>query len=227
MRDLGVLVVEDDPMVASITRRLVEQVPGFRVLGVVRAAEEALAAVQRLSPDLVLLDVYLPDGNGVDVLRRLRQGAGPVDVVLITAAHDAPTVEAAIRYGAVDYLFKPFDPRRLHAALEHFRRLRQALRPGQVLSQADFDRLRGVAPADAYPLPKGINRVTLAQVVEFLGRTDGPVTARDVAEATGMDRTTALRYLDFLQARGDLVEEVSFGSVGRPSRVFRPVRPAG
>lgn len=227
MRQLGVLVVEDDPMVASINRRLVEQVPGFRVLGVATTGAEALAAVERLTPDLVLLDVYLPDANGVEILKKLRQAAGPVDVVLITAAHDAPTVEAAIRYGAVDYLFKPFEPRRLHAALEHFRRLRQALRPGQVLSQAEFDRLRGVAPPDTHPLPKGINRATLAQVVEFLNRAAGPVTARDVAEATGMDRTTALRYLDFLQARGDLVEEVSFGSVGRPSRMFRPVRPAG
>lgn len=220
--EIRVLIVEDDPMVASINRRLVARVPGYCTVGWAGTCAEALEQIQETAPDLVLLDVYLPDGSGVELLRTLRSAGRPTDVVLITAAHDGGTVEEAIRYGAVDYLFKPFEPERLYAALAHYRDLRQRLRPGAALSQEELDRLRRLPPAGPAPVPKGINRATLAAVTAYLeAAAPQPVAAADVAAAMGMDRTTALRYLDYLQAAGAVREEVSFGGVGRPARRFR------
>lgn len=223
MSEIRVLVVEDDPMVSSINRRLIARVAGFRVVASAGTLAGALGGVAESAPDLVLLDVYLPDGNGVDVLRTLRSGDRPVDVLLITAAHDSRTVEAAIRYGAVDYLFKPFEPERLYAALEQYRSLRSRLASGEALNQEVFDRLRGKGAAAAQPQPpKGISRSTLALVLEFLRmRAPEPVAAADVSAAMGMDRTTAMRYLEYLQSVGEAREEVGFGSVGRPARRFR------
>lgn len=220
--ELRVLVVEDDPMVASIHGRLITRMKGFRLAGSVGTCREALAAVEALSPDVVVLDVYLPDGSGLAVLKSLRTAGRYTDVILITAAHDSETVAQAIRYGVVDYLFKPYPLPRLTAALERARELRSALARTGHLSQADFDRLPRSDSGGRPALPKGINPATLEKTRAYLCRLQDPVTATQVAAALGMDRSTALRYLDFLLQSGEVHEEVQFGSVGRPSRLFRP-----
>lgn len=106
---IDVLVVDDDFMVARIHRGYVERLEGFRVIGEVHSGVEVVEAVRRLRPHLVLLDVYLPDRNGLDVLRDLRAEAGlTVDVVVVTAARDVETVRAALHGGVASYLVKPF-----------------------------------------------------------------------------------------------------------------------
>src|SRR6478735_3318816 len=90
MRD--VLIVDDDFMVAEIHRRFVEQVDGFRAVGVTRTGAEALTAVRDVRPHLVLLDVYLPDMTGLEVLQQLRSDGNLVGVIMITAARELDTV---------------------------------------------------------------------------------------------------------------------------------------
>lgn len=222
MQSVRVLIVEDDPMVASINQRLVGRLPGFHPVGVCRTAREVLEAVQQLSPDLVLLDVYLPDQSGVEVLQSLRARGERVHVIPVTAAHDATTVEAAIRLGAVDYLFKPYEPSRLEAALLRFRAFYQTLKRHPHLNQADFDLLRTGTSASSGPqTPKGINQATLRRVLDHLARADSPVSATHLALAAGISRVTALRYLDYLLEAGHVEEENLYGAVGRPVRLFR------
>ena len=107
--DVAVLVVDDDFMVARIHTQFVERTPGFRVVGVASTGQAALDDVGRLRPDLVLLDVHLPDMTGIEVLRRLRADGDDVGVLVVTAAREADTVRAAAAGGAVHYLVKPFD----------------------------------------------------------------------------------------------------------------------
>ncbi|MCW2686044.1 MAG: hypothetical protein JWR37_934 [Mycobacterium sp.] len=118
MRD--VLVVDDDFMVAEIHRRFVERVEGFRAVGVARTGAEALTAVRQMKPDLILLDVYLPDMTGLQVLHQLRSEGDPVGVIMITAARELDTVSGALDGGAADYLIKPFEFPQLRAKLESF-----------------------------------------------------------------------------------------------------------
>lgn len=107
MRD--VLVVDDDFMVAEIHRRFVDRVDGFRAVGVARTGAEAMASADALRPDLILLDVYLPDMTGLEVLKRLRADGNLVGVIMITAARELDTVRGALDGGAADYLIKPFE----------------------------------------------------------------------------------------------------------------------
>lgn len=130
MRD--VLVVDDDFMVADIHRRFVERVDGFRAVGVARTGGEALTAAQELAPDLILLDVYLPDMTGLDVLHRLRAAGDRVGVIMITAARELDTVRAALDGGAADYLIKPFEFAQLRAKLEGFSARADALESARV-----------------------------------------------------------------------------------------------
>ncbi|QPP08992.1 response regulator [Streptomyces bathyalis] len=147
---IRVLVVDDDFMVARLHSTLVEQVPGFTVAGAVHSGKDALAAVRELRPDLVLLDMYLPDLPGLEVLRELRGTGGPEegpDVLVVTAARDAETVRGAQRGGAVQYVIKPFEGQLLKERLLRFAERREALAALQAPEQRDVDRLFGDASA--------------------------------------------------------------------------------
>jgi response regulator of citrate/malate metabolism len=141
---IRVLVVDDDFMVARLHSALVEQVPGFEVAGAVHSGTDALAAVRELRPDLVLLDMYLPDLPGLQVLRELRGGADPEegpDVLVVTAARDAETVRGAKRGGAVQYIIKPFEGQLLKERLRRYAEHRAALATLHAPQQDDVDRL--------------------------------------------------------------------------------------
>ncbi|MFD6133746.1 response regulator [Isoptericola sp. NPDC056618] len=228
---LDVLVVEDDFMVASIHRRFVERVPGFRVVGEAHSGADALAAVEALHPDLVLLDVHLPDMSGIEVLRRLRAAGHDLGVVVITAAREADTVRAAAAGGAAHYLVKPFASDDLTARLQEFRRARAALAgldddgaagsPADI--QADIDAVfarppQASAPRD--PLPKGLSQETADAVLAALA--DGAeLSATECADAVGVSRVSARRYLEHFATTGRAAVRLNYGTAGRPERRYR------
>ncbi|MBQ0987862.1 response regulator [Streptomyces sp. F63] len=152
---IRVLVVDDDFMVARLHGRQVGQLPGFTVVGEARSGAEALAAIRKLRPDLVLLDIYLPDMSGLDVLRELRRGGFPgseTDVLVVTAARDADTVRGALRGGAVHYVIKPFEAGVLHERLLHYARRNRELRAISAPAQDDVDRVFAAGPAPPDPV---------------------------------------------------------------------------
>ena len=176
---LGVLVVDDDFMVARIHTQFVERTEGFVVVGVANSGQAALDDIARLRPDLVLLDVHLPDMTGIDVLRRLRAAGDDVGVLMVTAAREADTVRAAAAGGAVHYLVKPFDYEDLQVRLESFRAAQLALSGSGAPGQDDIDAVFGAAGATPSPpasLPKGLSPET-ADVVRDALRGAGAVPA--------------------------------------------------
>ncbi|GAA4702417.1 response regulator [Promicromonospora umidemergens] len=225
---MDVLVVDDDFMVASIHRRFVERVPGFRVVGEVHTGADALAAVERLRPDLVLLDVHLPDVSGIEVLRRLRTAGHDVGIVIITAAREVDTVRAAAAGGAAHYLVKPFASEDLAARLEEFRRTRQALDGlggvdvGQEDLQADIDAVFARSPQGGprAQLPKGLSQETADAVLAALA--DGvELSATECADAVGVSRVSARRYLEHFATTGRAAVRLNYGTAGRPERRYR------
>ena len=217
------LVVDDDFRVADLHRAYVERVEGFGVVGTAHTGEEALDAIGRLRPDLVLLDVYLPDLSGLEVLQRLRDGSHPdVDVIAVTAARDVDTLRAAMRGGVVHYLVKPFrfaafeeKLRSYAAARERIARLREA-------DQAEVDRIFGtLRTSRTEPLPKGLSEATLDLVVAALGRSRSGLPAAAVADAAGLSRVTARRYLDHLCRIGRADVAMRYGGPGRPEHRYR------
>jgi two-component system response regulator DctR len=222
---IQVLIVDDDPMVLKVNRSYVEAVSGFKVVGTARNGNDALEAARRLRPDLVLLDVYMPDKDGLTMLREFRSQGIPSDVILVSAAHDTQSIQEAFRCGAHDYIIKPFSDERLQAALESYRSLKAKLLPGAELSQDQLDRMRRVAvqPMGDEP-PKGLNDWTLAQVVGFLERSPEPPTTGEAAEGLGISRVTARRYLDYLVKVGRVRVEMQYGTPGRPLNRYALVR---
>ncbi|UGY94629.1 response regulator transcription factor [Streptomyces gobiensis] len=234
------LVVDDDFMVARLHSKLVERVPGFTVVGEARSGGEALEAVSELRPDLVLLDIYLPDMNGLDVLRQLRAGGAPqteVDVLVVTAARDAETVRGALRGGAVHYIIKPFDAPMLRERLQHYARRHQELAAIAKPGQDDVDRVFGAAPtgspvpakpavpvapamAVAARLPKGVTEQTAGLVRRTLAESPAGLSASECAVRSGLSRVSARRYLEFFVSSGRAQVTLRYGTTGRPERRY-------
>lgn len=219
MRD--VLIVDDDFMVAEIHRRFVERLDGFRSVGVARTGAEALTAAAELHPDLILLDVYLPDMTGLDVLNRLRAGGDHVGVIMITAARELDTVRGALDGGAADYLIKPFEFAQLQAKLTAFGTRADALAADGGVDQTMVDALFGGAGTAETPdvLPKGLGAETGRLVLDAV-RGAGEVSAAECADLVGISRVSARRYLEHYLGTGVLELRLQYGS-GRPERRYR------
>ena len=218
-----VLVVDDDFMVAEIHRRFVDKTPGFTTVGVARTAAEALESVRTRSPDLVLLDVYLPDMSGLDVLQRLRAEGNAVGVIMITAAREIDTVSRALHGGASDYLVKPFDYTQLQEKLENFRRRARALESQSGADQSLIDSLFGGKGKNPEPsrLPKGLSVETGRLVLDIL-RSKGELSSTECAELAGLSRVSVRRYLEHYLSEGLLEVRLEYGGAGRPVRRYRP-----
>ncbi|MFD5128632.1 response regulator [Streptomyces olindensis] len=221
---IDVLVVDDDFMVAKVHRAFVERVEPFRVVGVAGSGEQAVTAVDELRPDLVLLDLHLPDIFGLDVIPRLRTAGHDCDVMVVSAAREAETVRGAVRHGVVDYLLKPFDSEELRARLERYAERRGRLLGTVVRNQADVDRvLAGAAgpPSTAPALPKGMSVETAELVERALRAADDTLSATECAALTGVSRVSARRYLEHFHTVGRVEVSLRYGVAGRPERRYR------
>lgn len=217
------LVVDDDAMTASIHRSYVERVPGFEVVGEAHSGRQALERVQSVRPDLLLLDIYLPDLSGLDVLRALREPGRPhVDVIAVTAAKDVATLRTAIHGGVIHYLVKPFFFDTLRERLEGYAALHGRLERLREPDQHDIDYLFSLLRSHGrHGLPKGISGPTLETVVEVLQRSEDELTAAALGEATGISRGTARRYLEYLALIGAVELSLRYGTTGRPEHRYR------
>ncbi|WP_406863555.1 response regulator [Streptomyces sp. HUAS MG47] len=219
---IEVLVVDDDVRVAQINAAYVGKVPGFHVAGTAHSAAEALARLDDTHVDLVLLDHYLPDGNGLAVVRELRRHGRQTDVIMVTAARDVATVQAAMRHGALQYLVKPFAFAGLRAKLEAYAGLRRTLDGGGEAEQAEVDRIFGAlsAGSTAPELPKGHSPTTAELVRQVLLSADGPLSTQDIADRAGVSRQTAQRYLKLLERSGRVRLSLKYGETGRPEHRY-------
>jgi response regulator of citrate/malate metabolism len=219
---IRVLVVDDDFMVARVHTGFVSRIDGFEVVGTCHTGADAVAAAAELTPDLVLLDLYLPDQFGLDVLAELRTAGRECDIMVITAAKEADAVRGALRQGVVDYVLKPFGFDDLRERLERYAAQREALTQAQVRGQEDIDRVLsrgGAGPAAA--LPKGMSPQTAALVESALRDAEGNLSASETAEIVGLSRVSARRYLEHFCSIGQAEVSLRYGSAGRPERRYR------
>ncbi|WOF23578.1 response regulator [Microbacterium betulae] len=219
---IDVLVVDDDVTVARIHAGFVAAEPGFRVCAVAHTASAALDALERHGPELVLLDIHLPDGSGLDLLTRMRAVRPQLDAIVITAAREHRTVAQALRVGAAGYLMKPFPREDLSARLSAYRAHLHGADEGGVADQAAADRLFGAPPARGASA-RGVAETTLRAVRDALAASPEDLSAQETAERVGVSRVSARRYLEHLHDRGEVRVQLRYGA-GRPERRYRLVR---
>jgi response regulator of citrate/malate metabolism len=218
------LVVDDDFRVANLHAAYVRRVPGFDVVGIARTSSEAHQLIAEIQPDLVLLDLYLPDGSGIDIVADARAaGHRGLEFIVITAARDADAVRAAMRLGAVHYLVKPFPYEMLCERLQSYVSMRQRRDAVREFNQRQID---AVFAAVRPPVPlqsrhSGRAPRTAHAVESLIGEAPGGLTAFEVAAQLGLSRATAQRYLSQLAERGRATIELRYRPHGRPEHVYR------
>ena len=221
---IGVLLVDDDALTLELHRMYVERIEGFRVSAECTGARAALTAIldRRAGIDLVLLDVTMPDGTGLDVLRHARARGSDVDVIAITGVRDADVVRQMVSLGVSQYLVKPFTFAVFRERLEQYREYRQRAREAAgAPTQSEIDALLGAfRPTIAAELPKGLSSATLERVTAEV-RAHGPISAAEAAERLGMSRVAARRYLEHLVASERATRVPRYGSPGRPESEYR------
>lgn len=221
----SVLLIEDDPMVQEVNRQFVERVEGFTVTGIAANGREGLELLKKLKPDLVIMDIFMPLLDGIETLHEIRSGAYPVDVIIISAAKDMSTIQETLRNGAVDYIIKPFKFERMKQALEKYKVFRSNFKEQRTITQSELDQIivgrQLSTQIDQDNLPKGLNALTLKQVIYFLMEQQASLSADEVADQVGIARVTARRYLEFLEKTGKLTRDVQYGGIGRPINRYR------
>ncbi|MFZ5966206.1 MAG: response regulator [Bacillota bacterium] len=223
---IKVLIVEDDPMVAQINKRYVESIDGFEVREIAVNGEEALQIMKRIKIDLVIVDIYMPKLNGIDMLKAMRKSGIMADVIMVTAARETQQVDEALTLGAVDYLIKPFEYERLKNALESYQGRFRLLKKQQVAAQADIDKITmGKNYNRESMTQKGLHSNTLNRIRKFMeNHHDCFLTSEEVAEKLGITKVTVRRYLEYLESIGEVKLEVEYGSIGRPSHRYKYIK---
>jgi response regulator of citrate/malate metabolism len=222
---IGTLIVEDDYHVSSIHAAYVRRVSGFEVVGHAATVATAQAEIRRLKPELVLLDLYLPDGNGLDLVRAAQGEDERPDFLVITAARDMATVRAAMRHGTVHYLVKPFTFAQLEDRLIAYQTLHRRMSRMQEAEQTEVDALYGILRGPA-PVTKGQSGPTMSLIRDILRASADDISAAAVAQRIGISRSTAQRYLSVLARQGDVELRLHYGATGRPEHRYRVARNA-
>lgn len=226
--EIDVLIIEDDLKVAEINKRFVEKVGDFNVVGVATSKEEIDTLLDVYKPQLVILDIYLPDVNGVEFLPTLKVEYPEVDVIMISAEQDVQMIVETLRYGVFDYLTKPVMFKRFKEMLTRYKQFRSTIthwtNEQKKLDQKNIDQLflgnEQGEPSQA-PFAKGIDHITYHKILAFI-QARGEATTELVVEAFGVSRSTARRYLASLVERGDAKSDVTYGVVGRPEKLYKP-----
>ncbi|MEK8198876.1 response regulator [Lysinibacillus sp. FSL M8-0134] len=230
MLQIKVLLIEDDPMVREVNRQFIEKVEHFQVIGQASNGLEGITQIRHHQPDLIFMDIFMPEQDGITSLRKIRELDLPVDVITVTAANDMETVKQVLHLGVFDYIMKPFSFERVKGTLDNYLRFKKQTQSDQELTQRELDQLfhyrdgqtnveQSAPLGSENNLPKGFNRTTLEKVVRFLHSVDG-ASAEDVASGVGIARVTARRYLDYLEKQEEITMDVHYGGIGRPINYY-------
>ncbi len=217
------VIVEDQPEVAQFIAQQLIGSGHYSIMGMANDLKTARALLDAVTPDLLLLDVYLPDGNGLDLLRTLREKTYHSETFLLTAAKEVQILEQAMKLGVTDFLVKPILLPRLHQALSNFENRQQQLSDTSELTQSVVDQFFSGQRAKAtIRLPKGVDALTLQKIKQvFNNNKRESLSAQQVGDKVGVSRSTARRYLEYMLETDDLLAEQVYGTVGRPERCYR------
>mgnify|MGYP001561181324 CR=1 FL=1 len=226
---IKVMIIEDDPMVRDINTKFLQKVEGFQLTNAVSNLTQAQSFMEKQKPDLILLDIYLPKENGIDFLKLLRAEEIEVDVILITADKTINRVQEAFRYGARDYLIKPFTLERFKESLLKFKDRYYHFKKANEIEQSELDKYisssKDLVEEENnrnLDLTKGLNKYTyktIWQQVQEIGEIY--TTPEELGEILGIARVTCRKYLEYMNKEGKVHMLIEYGKIGRPQHKYR------
>ena len=223
MQTYEVLIVEDELRQAQLHAEFIREHSRFTAVGLAGTMAEAHQMIDHFKPQLILLDNYLPDGRGIELLEYLVTHKSDARVIFITAASEMETCSKAIGYGAFDYIIKPISYDRLKVALNRFCQFIDSQLAHSLVNQRRVDELYNLQSRTGYEerRTKGIEEITLGHLKDHFLDNSVEETTESVAKVLGISKTTARRYLEYCVETHFLRAAISYGKVGRPERVYK------
>ncbi len=223
---IEILIVEDDLRIADIHRRFIDRIEGFEVVGSAHTGVDAKDWISALKPDLILLDVYLPDMMGTELLAYIQKESPDSDIIFITAASEVHVVKQAFRGGVFDYILKPLTFDRFQESLFSYKEKRITLSSSGHLEEESIHLLwnqqKTVLPSENIFTPKGIDPKTMEKVLFHLSEQTSGITAEKFGVISGLSRSSSRRYLEYLVSENQATAELIYGTIGRPERRYFP-----
>ncbi|MGL5057214.1 MAG: response regulator [Fusobacteriaceae bacterium] len=215
-----VLIVEDDPMVAMINMEYLSNIKEIKVVGHTSNKNQTLKFIQENSVDLILLDIFLGNDNGLEILKEIRDLGYTTDVIMITSANRSSDVKKALSLGSVDYLIKPFDFERFKSAINKFQKFQDFFNEDKI-TQLELDTIYNKDEKIISCLPKGLNFKTLENIKKEIENFSGEFNIKDICKKTDISNVTIKKYLDYLENSGEIEGSITYGNIGRPIFLYR------
>lgn len=224
------VIIEDDPVITQLNRKYVEKDSRFTVVQTFSAAHPALFWLRNNLVDLIILDMYMPQMSGLELLRILRAEGVNADVIMVTSADDAATIESFIRLGVTDYLIKPFGYERFQLALknfcDHWDTIHQDPNHPHKFTQNQLDNVLLHLTASSPPpapggMPKGLQSQTLTLLQDYLKENPQGHTCDDIASHVGLSVVTVRRYMNYLAEQHLVDSDMDYNTGGRPCIVYK------
>ncbi|MGM7720171.1 response regulator [uncultured Metabacillus sp.] len=220
---IKVVIAEDDFRIAQVQEQFLQKVPDATLVGKALNAKETMDILDKHKVDLLLLDIYMPDELGTELLPKIREHHPEVDIIMVTAATERTMLETAIRYGVFNYLLKPVTMEKFLETIEDYKKKKKLISCREEVDQSLIDRYFGISNQSAVSqkdLPSGVDRLTLQKVKEIMAELKGGISIEEMGEKMGASRTTARRYLEYLVSINVCIAKHDYGIVGRPERKY-------
>ena len=223
MKPLHGLIVEDDPMVEFIHRNYLEKIGRFQEIYSADAVTDAEYLLQNKQVDLVLLDVHLKNGNGLDLLKEIRNSQQAIEVILITAANETQTIQHGLHLGVLDYLVKPFTYERFRQSIELFLKRQEALEQDS-LAQETIDHImvaKKSPESSLTELDKGLSPDTMDRIKAAIQTFPDTFTIPDLVEISGFSHVSVRKYMLYLEKNNYVTSQIIYTKIGRPYKVYQ------
>lgn len=221
---IQIVIAEDDFRIANIHEEFLGKITGTKVVGKAVTGEQTLALIEKYKPELLLLDIYLPDYYGLDLIRSVREIHPKFDIIIITAAKESELLEESLRKGITNYLIKPVNLNKFITVMNEYKKQKDTLKQIEYIDQETVDELLSVSDKESQsikkPLPKGIDKVTLEEILNYMEKENKTWSAEEMGIQVGCSRTTARRYLEYLVSTGRAKVKQEYGIIGRPERRY-------
>jgi CitB family two-component system response regulator CitT len=220
---VNVVIAEDDFRIAQVQEQFLQKVSGVKLVGKALNVRETIEILDKEGVDLLLLDIYMPDELGTELLPKIRKNYPKIDIIMVTAATERTMLETAIRHGVFTYLLKPVTMEKFIETIEDYKKKKKLLSSRDEVDQLLIDRYFGafnLTMISQRDLPSGVDRLTLQKVKEVMTELKGGVSIEEMGEQMGASRTTARRYLEYLVSINVCMAKHDYGIVGRPERKY-------
>jgi CitB family two-component system response regulator MalR len=220
---IHVLIIEDDPMVAEINKTFLMKIQGFSLAGSVNNGVDAMSFLKKKSNnvDLILLDVFMPQMDGIAFLEKVKREYNHIDVIMVTAAQSAKDVKFALSHGVVDYIIKPFTFERMALALNTYKNRIEILNASISVEQSTLDKKIFPKNQSANFCPKGIDKQTLLSVKQIVASQEGMFSIKKLTTQTRISRISLKKYLNYLEEQGVIKGTLQYRAVGRPVLMYQ------